>query len=106
MKLHKNQEVVNELKHILKDYPYLEYGTYEASFSQQLGEVLYVRVTDGTADRHLNAIKDICEKLSQATKILFYFSDLQYPGQFYNGADQKVFPNSETEWISFCLKKR
>ena len=115
MKLYENQEVVTQLQRILKeDYPYLEYGEHEASVSQhfakkysgQLGDVLYVRVTDVTADRHLNVIEDISEKLSQATGIPFHF-DVQPPTRFYKGADQSVSPqNLQTQWTDFFLKKR
>lgn len=115
MKLYENLDVVNELQRLLKeDYPYLEYGEHEASVSQwfskqisgPLGDVLYVRVTDVNADRHLNVIEEICQKLSQATEIPFLF-EVHPIGHFYKGGDQSLPPqNLQTQWTAFSLKKR
>lgn len=113
MKLCENQEVVNQLKCILKeDYPYLEYSDQMSKRLSEdfLGQVrndrLYVRVIPRMAHtaRDRSVLEDICEKLYQATKIPFHVDHLQPPGRFYIGADQRVSPqNLETEWTSFCL---
>lgn len=112
MKLYENQEVVNQLKRILKeDYPYLEYSEQMSKkLSEGLGQVrtdrLYVSVRPGMTHtaRDRNVIVDICEELYQATKIPFHFFNVQSAGHFYAGADQSVSPQIlETRWTSFCL---
>ncbi len=112
MKLHENQEVVNELKRILKeDYPDLEYSDQMSKkLSEDRGKVrndrLYVNVKPrmGHTARDRSMIEDVCEKLYQATNISFDF-DMQSPGRFYSRGDERISQNLETEWGSFCLKR-
>ena len=114
MKLYENQEIVNELKRILKEnYPYLEYSDqmserFSEDFSEQVrNDQLYVRVRprmEPTA-RNRSVIEDICQKLSQATKIPFIFH-VHPIGHFYKGNDQSLPPQKlQTQWTAFSLKK-
>lgn len=115
MKLYENQEIVNELKRILKEnYPYLEYSNQMSKrlskdfLDQVSNDQLYVRVKPRMAHtaRGISMIEDICEKLCQAIEIPFHFFHVQPPGRFYKSGDQRVPPqNLETQWISFCLKR-
>ena len=116
MKLYENQDVVNQLKRILKeDYPYLEYADHSSQklskdFSQQVSkDFLRVRVRprmEQTA-RDRSVIEDICEKLYQATEIHFVSCDEQPSGYFYTGADPSVSPQKlQTQWEAFSLRKR
>ena len=84
-----DQQVVEALKKILKDYDYLEYDEKFSSFREKLE--LHVKVTNSDAIRNANVLIRIRDRLEDATNRKF----------------MKPLPDSynwhDTNWTAFVL---
>lgn len=82
---------VEDLTQILEDYNYLEYdGT------QSTSGLLCVNVTSLDAERNVQVIKDICQRLEKNTCRTYFFT--------YGGSYTKV-DNLEEVWSFFTLRE-
>ena len=94
MRLSENQEIVRALKQILENYDYLEYDEARPNRDKRF-EGLSIRVTTD-AERDVQVIIDICQKLAETTSRTYFFS---YGGS-YTGVD-----NLEEVWSFFTLRE-
>lgn len=94
MRLSENQEIVGDLKQILKDYGYLEYDEARPNRDKQF-EGLSIRVTSN-AERDVQVIVNICHRLKETTGRTYFFT---YGGS-YRGGD-----NLEEVWSFFTLRE-
>ena len=94
MRLSENQKIVEDLKHILKDYDYLEYDEARPNRDARF-EGLSITVTSDV-DRDIQVITDICHRLEAVTRRKYFFS---YGGS-YTGSD-----NLEEVWSFFTLRE-
>ena len=94
MRLSENQEIVGDLKQILKDYDYLEYDEARPNRDKKF-EGLHIKVTSN-AKRNVQAIVDICHRLEKTTGRNYFFT---YGGS-YRGGD-----NLEEVWSFFTLRE-
>lgn len=94
MRLSENQKIVEDLKHILQDYDYLEYDAARPDRDKRF-EGLSIKVTSNAA-RNVQVITDICRKLEEVTSRNYFFS---YGGS-YTGKD-----NLDEVWSFFTLRE-
>lgn len=92
MQLWEDQKVVHALKHILKDYDYLE---YDEAASKRIN-ALKVKVTRLDADRDISAAGDICSALQKETGRRFFV-----PSVVTQGSQSWI-----TEWTYFNVRER
>ena len=100
MQLWEDQEIVDVLKHILKDYDYLE---YDEAVSRHING-LQVKVTRLDADRDISVASNICQALGQATERYFRpptFNTLHPPTFNTHG-----YQNLNKKWTSFNLHEQ
>ena len=82
---------IEDLKQILKDYNYLKYdGT------QSTNRLLQVNVTSLNAERDVQVIVDICQKLEKTTGRKYFYT---YGGSYRSG------DNLEEVWSYFTLRE-
>jgi hypothetical protein len=92
MQLWENQTIVDALKHILKDYDYLE---YDETASKRVN-ALHVKVTRLNAKRNISVAGKICKVLEKATGRRFFV-----PSVVSHGSQNWI-----TEWPWFNVREQ
>lgn len=94
VRLSEDKQVVGALNQILEEYPYLEYDEQRPQRDRSFGG-LQINVRP-KAERNVQVIWDIREKLKRATHRDYFFT---YGGS-YSGAD-----NLDEAWTYFTLRE-
>ena len=93
MPLRDDQEIVDALRQILEEYPYLE---YDEALSQHT-DGLRVKVTRFNAERDFSVTGHICRALGRSTGMQRRF--------FVQGVVTSESQDWETEWTFFTIRE-